>query len=70
MKVRLAGPHQVLNGTIKDLQLYTCCYDPDKRAASRGNVLHPVTISLAGSTPNDRGLHLEVITNQFQTTFI
>lgn len=53
--------HQVINGTIKDLQLYTSCYNPLRRAATRSNVLHPVTISLAGSTPEDRGLHLDLL---------
>lgn len=59
--MRISGNHQVINGTIKDLQLYTCCYNPAKRAETRGEVLHPVTISVAGSTPDDKGLHLEVL---------
>lgn len=59
--MRLCGNHQVINGTVKDLQLYTCVYNPAKRAETRGEVIHPVTISVAGSTPEDEGLHLEVI---------
>lgn len=43
------------------MQLYTCVYNPIKRAETRGDVIHPVTISVAGSTPEDAGLHLEVI---------
>lgn len=57
----MCGKHQVLNGTVRDIQLYTCCYNPKKRAETRGEVIHPVTISVAGSTPEDEGLHLEVI---------
>lgn len=31
-----------------------------KRIDTKSFVLHPVTISLAGSTPENKGLHLEV----------
>ncbi|KAF7282566.1 hypothetical protein GWI33_002356 [Rhynchophorus ferrugineus] len=61
VKFRMNGAHQVLNGLIKDLQLYTCKYNPMKRAETRGNILHPVTISLAGSTPEGKGLHIELM---------
>ncbi|CAG9815731.1 unnamed protein product [Phaedon cochleariae] len=61
IKLRTAGVHQVLNGVIKDLQLYTCVYNPALRAETRGDVLHPVTISVAGSTPLDKGLHIELL---------
>ncbi|RZC35600.1 vacuolar protein sorting-associated protein 13A-like, partial [Asbolus verrucosus] len=61
IKFRSSGAHQVINGTIKDLELYTCCYNPLRRSDTRGNVLHPVTISLAGSTPENKGLHLELL---------
>lgn len=61
VNARICGDHQVLNGTIKDFQLYNCCYNPAKRAETRGEILHPITISVAGSTPEDEGLHLEVI---------
>lgn len=61
MKVRMAGLHKVISGNIQDFQLYTCCYNPEKRADTRGSVIHPFSISIAGSTPEDQGLHLEVI---------
>lgn len=60
MKIRMAGKHQVINGSISDIQLYTCCYDPAKRADTKSHVLHPVSISVAGSTPEGQGLHIEV----------
>lgn len=59
--MRLAGAHQVINGVVKDFQLYTCNYNPALREQTRGNILYPVNISIAGSTPQDKGLHLEVI---------
>ncbi|ERL94108.1 hypothetical protein D910_11390 [Dendroctonus ponderosae] len=64
VKLRMSGEHQVINGVIKDLQLYTCNYNPAKRAETKGNVLHPVTISLAGSTPVGKGLHLELLVEE------
>lgn len=60
MKLRMAGAHQVISGSINDIQLYTCCYDPARRAETKGAVLHPVSISVAGSTPEGQGLHIEV----------
>ena len=59
--MRLAGPHQVINGSIKDVQLYTCNYDKIKYVEARNHVLYPVTLSVAGSTPEDKGLHLELL---------
>ncbi|GJQ73818.1 hypothetical protein Trydic_g18756, partial [Trypoxylus dichotomus] len=60
IKFRMDGSHQVISGVMKDIQMYTCCYNPEKRANTIGNVIYPFTISLAGSTPEGEGLHLEV----------
>lgn len=60
MKVRMAGQHKVVSGSIKDTQLYTCCYNPETRAETRASVVRKFSISVAGSTPEDKGLHLEV----------
>lgn len=61
VKLRLIGDHQVINGTVKDIQLYTCAYNPSRRVETKGTVLHPLSISIAGSTPENKGLHIEVI---------
>ncbi|XP_044259687.1 vacuolar protein sorting-associated protein 13 isoform X2 [Tribolium madens] len=66
MKLRMSGEHQVINGSIKDLQLFTCNYNQLKRIDTKSNVLHPVTISLAGSTPENKGLHLELLVTDIQ----
>lgn len=60
MKIRLAEDEQIVSGSIKDFVLYTCCYNPEKRANTKGYVLHPVNISIAGSAPEYAGLHMEV----------
>uniref|UniRef100_A0A8D8LZY6 Vacuolar protein sorting-associated protein 13C n=2 Tax=Cacopsylla melanoneura TaxID=428564 RepID=A0A8D8LZY6_9HEMI len=59
--VKLQGQRQVIDGTIKDLQIYSCIYNPLKRDETMSQILRPVTISLAGSTPEGKGLHLEVV---------
>ncbi|XP_011874480.1 PREDICTED: vacuolar protein sorting-associated protein 13C isoform X2 [Vollenhovia emeryi] len=60
LKVRVMGEHQVIAGSIKDLSLLTGIYNPAKRADWIYQVLRPCSISVAGSTPEGKGLHLEV----------
>ncbi|KAL0119958.1 hypothetical protein PUN28_007968 [Cardiocondyla obscurior] len=60
LKVRIIGEHQVIAGSIKDLSLLTGVYNPAKRADWIYQVLKPCSISVAGSTPEGKGLHLEV----------
>ncbi|XP_012537324.1 vacuolar protein sorting-associated protein 13 isoform X2 [Monomorium pharaonis] len=60
LKVRIMGEHQVITGSIKDLSLLTGIYNPAKRADWIYQVLKPCSISVAGSTPENKGLHLEV----------
>lgn len=60
LKIRIMGEHQVIAGSIKDLSLLTGIYNPAKRADWIYQVLRPCSISVAGSTPEGKGLHLEV----------
>ncbi|KAI4459978.1 vacuolar protein sorting-associated protein vps13 [Holotrichia oblita] len=60
IKLRIDGVRQSVSGTMKDIQMYTCYYNPEKRTNTKGNVLYPFTISIAGATPEGEGLHLEV----------
>ncbi|XP_017782476.1 PREDICTED: vacuolar protein sorting-associated protein 13C isoform X2 [Nicrophorus vespilloides] len=60
LKLRLIGTHQSINGNIKDMQMYTCIFDPKLRQSTRNPVLEPLTISVAGSTPEGKGLHIEI----------
>nr|XP_012230348.1 PREDICTED: vacuolar protein sorting-associated protein 13C isoform X2 [Linepithema humile] len=60
LKVRVMGEHQVIAGSVKDLSLLTGIYNPAKRADWIYQVLKPCSISVAGSTPEGKGLHLEV----------
>ncbi|XP_053594598.1 intermembrane lipid transfer protein Vps13 isoform X2 [Microplitis demolitor] len=60
MKVRLIGDHQVITGSVKDLSVLTGIYNPAKRADSVYQVLKPFSVSIAGSTPENKGLHVDV----------
>ncbi|CAL1678436.1 unnamed protein product [Lasius platythorax] len=60
LKVRVMGEHQVIAGSIKDFSLLTGIYNPTKRADWIYQVLKPCSISVAGSTPEGKGLHLDI----------
>ncbi|KAK6631306.1 hypothetical protein RUM44_005832 [Polyplax serrata] len=60
MKYRLAGVRKVISGTLSDIELYSCCFNPAKRRHTLAQVIKPFTISVAGSTPLDQGLHIDI----------
>ncbi|KAG7211251.1 hypothetical protein KM043_010561 [Ampulex compressa] len=60
LKVRLIGDHQVITGSVKDLSILTGIYNPAKRADWIYQVLRPCSISVAGSTPEGKGLHIDI----------
>ncbi|XP_043267936.1 vacuolar protein sorting-associated protein 13 isoform X2 [Venturia canescens] len=60
LKVRMIGEHQVITGSVKDLSILTGIYNPTKRADWIYQVLRPCSISIAGSTPEGKGLHVDV----------
>ncbi|XP_069674534.1 intermembrane lipid transfer protein Vps13 isoform X2 [Periplaneta americana] len=65
-KLRMTDSHKVMNGSLKDLQLYSCCFNPAKRKETMAQILHPCSISLAGSTPEGQGLHLDICTTDIR----
>ncbi|XP_047359321.1 vacuolar protein sorting-associated protein 13 isoform X2 [Vespa velutina] len=60
LKMRIMGEHQVITGSIKDLSLLTGIYNPAKRADWIYQVLRPCSVSVAGSTPEGKGLHIDI----------
>nr|XP_012140992.1 PREDICTED: vacuolar protein sorting-associated protein 13C isoform X2 [Megachile rotundata] len=60
LKVRLIDEHQVITGSIKDLSILAGIYNPIKRSDWIYQVLRPCSVSVAGSTPEGKGLHIEV----------
>ncbi|RZF46695.1 hypothetical protein LSTR_LSTR002558 [Laodelphax striatellus] len=59
-----SGKHQSISANIMDLQLFTCCYNPEKRQNTKSLVLFPFCVSLVGTTPEDNGLHLDLSTTR------
>nr|XP_022907872.1 vacuolar protein sorting-associated protein 13-like [Onthophagus taurus] len=51
---------KVINGIVKDIQMYTCCYNPTEREKTKNHLMLPFTVNIAGVTPEDKGLHAEV----------
>ncbi|XP_076249315.1 vacuolar protein sorting 13C isoform X2 [Calliopsis andreniformis] len=60
LKVRLMDEHQVITGSIKDLSILAGIYNPVKRSDWIYQVLRPCSISVAGSTPEEKGLHIDI----------
>ncbi|KAL7290198.1 hypothetical protein TKK_0015907 [Trichogramma kaykai] len=60
MKFRMMGEHQVINGSIKDLSILAGIYNPAKRSDWIYQVIRPINISIAGSTPEGKGLHVDI----------
>lgn len=66
MNVRLIGPKQIIQGDIQDLCLYCSEFNPDRRSQTKHFVIHPLSIYLNGSTPDDNGLHLNLISTNIK----
>jgi len=60
LKIQIMEKHQVITGSIKDLSLSTGIYNPAKRADWLYQVLKPCSITISGSTPEEKGLHSEI----------
>ncbi|XP_020707369.2 intermembrane lipid transfer protein Vps13 isoform X2 [Athalia rosae] len=60
LKLRMVGDHQAITGSIKDMSILTGIYNPLRRSESIYQVLRPCSISLAGSTPEGKGLHVDI----------
>jgi vacuolar protein sorting-associated protein 13A/C len=58
--VRLNGEKQNIQGEIKNFSLYLSEFNPQRRHQTKHYVLHPCSITLNGSTPEDKGLHVSL----------
>jgi vacuolar protein sorting-associated protein 13A/C len=65
-KVRQNGEKQIIQGEIKNFSLYLSEFNPQKRHQTKHYVLHPCSISLNGSTPEGKGLHVELIVSKIK----
>uniref|UniRef100_A0A146KJR5 Vacuolar protein sorting-associated protein 13A n=1 Tax=Lygus hesperus TaxID=30085 RepID=A0A146KJR5_LYGHE len=62
IKGRFQDEKQFVSGSILDLQLFSCCFNPIKRKKTKVPVLRPFSVILAGSTPDRPGLNLDICT--------
>ncbi|XP_029725509.1 intermembrane lipid transfer protein Vps13 isoform X2 [Aedes albopictus] len=60
LNVRLVGERQVIKGELKDFCLYYAEFNPERRNDTKHFVINPCSISLNGSTPEGKGLHLSL----------
>ncbi|XP_058466266.1 intermembrane lipid transfer protein Vps13 isoform X2 [Malaya genurostris] len=60
LNVRLVGERQIIKGELKDLCLYYAEFNPERRNDTKHFVIHPCSVSLNGSTPEGKGLHLSL----------
>ncbi|XP_065079310.1 intermembrane lipid transfer protein Vps13 isoform X3 [Ochlerotatus camptorhynchus] len=60
LNVRLVGERQIIKGELKDLCLYYAEFNPEKRNDTKHFVIYPCSVSLNGSTPEGKGLHLSL----------
>ncbi|XP_067630378.1 intermembrane lipid transfer protein Vps13 [Eurosta solidaginis] len=60
LNYRAIGERQIINGQIDSLKMYMCSFAPENREDTRHYILHPCTISLQGSTPDEEGLHVSL----------
>ncbi|XP_055538544.1 intermembrane lipid transfer protein Vps13 isoform X2 [Wyeomyia smithii] len=60
LNVRLVGERQIIMGELKDLCLYYAEFNPERRNETKHFVIHPCSVSLNGSTPEGKGLHLSL----------
>ncbi|XP_039442815.1 intermembrane lipid transfer protein Vps13 isoform X7 [Culex pipiens pallens] len=66
LNVRLIGERQIIKGELKDLCLYYAEFNPERRNDTKHFVIHPCSISLNGSTPEGKGLHLGLNTTKIK----
>ncbi|XP_055373962.1 intermembrane lipid transfer protein Vps13 [Condylostylus longicornis] len=51
---------QLVYAEIKELKMYMCAFKPERREGTTHYIIHPCSIVLQGSTPDEEGLHLSL----------
>lgn len=66
MKVRIHDEKQVIQGEINNFNLYLSEFNPLRRNLTRHEIIEKCNISLHGSTPEDKGLQVNLITSKIR----
>jgi vacuolar protein sorting-associated protein 13A/C len=60
LKVRMLPEKMLIEGELRELCLYYCEFNPEKRDSTKHYVIHPCQLSLFGSTPEGKGLFINL----------
>jgi len=60
-RMRMTPERQAINFNIKNIQLYSCVFNPERRKETMIQVLRPCTLSVAGGCTTGQQPNLEVI---------
>ncbi|XP_046391664.1 vacuolar protein sorting-associated protein 13 [Ischnura elegans] len=68
VKYRAKDDHWTISGSVQGLKLLSCQYNPNYGGKSCVEVLSPCDITLAGSTPEGTGAHVDVAISDIRLT--
>ncbi|ELU14385.1 hypothetical protein CAPTEDRAFT_224867 [Capitella teleta] len=60
-KMLISPEIQTMQGAISGLQVVSCIYAPEKREASKSQILNPIDINLHSSAPKGKGHHMDIM---------
>ncbi len=66
MKVRVHDDKQIIQGEINNFNLYLSEFAKERRALTRHEIIEKCNISLNGSTPEDKGLQVNIMTSKIR----
>ncbi|XP_046683901.1 vacuolar protein sorting-associated protein 13 isoform X2 [Homalodisca vitripennis] len=66
LKIRMEEGEEVYNGSINDFQLFSCCFNPEKRKKTKSKIIRPVTVYLVGCKGQTQGFKLDFTTTNIR----
>uniref|UniRef100_A0A1B6F8B5 Vacuolar protein sorting-associated protein 13 n=1 Tax=Cuerna arida TaxID=1464854 RepID=A0A1B6F8B5_9HEMI len=62
LKIRMEDGEEAYTGSINDFQLFSCCFNPEKRKETKSKIIRPVTVFLVGCKGETQGFKLDFTT--------
>ncbi|XP_026477273.1 vacuolar protein sorting-associated protein 13-like [Ctenocephalides felis] len=56
----------VVTGSLKDLHIYTCIFDENRRKETMVPILKPCSLNFTGSSPTLHGMHIDICVTEIQ----
>uniref|UniRef100_T1J4H6 Vacuolar protein sorting-associated protein 13 n=1 Tax=Strigamia maritima TaxID=126957 RepID=T1J4H6_STRMM len=60
LRLKMSPERQTMSGAIDDLQILSCCFNPEYRADTTAEILSPCSVSLSSSIPFGEGMHVDL----------